>query len=50
MGTKDNKTLFILLGIGLGIGVYYYLCKRKNESSTQNKSVENKSVEETTEQ
>jgi|LakMenEpi03Aug12_release.lakeMendotaPanAssembly.Ray.scaffolds.fasta_scaffold08988_15 hypothetical protein len=45
MGTKDNKTLFILLGIGLGIGVYYYLCKRKNESSTQNKS-----VEETTEQ
>jgi hypothetical protein len=45
MGTKDNKTLFILLGIGLGIGVYYYLCKRKNESSTPNKS-----VEETTEQ
>jgi hypothetical protein len=45
MEKKDNKILFILLGIGLGIGVYYYLCKRKNESS-----VTNKSVEETTEQ
>ena len=45
METKDNKMLFILLGIGLGIGVYYFLCKRKNESSTSNKI-----VEETTEQ
>jgi len=45
MESKDNKMLFVLLGIGLGIGVYYFLCKRKNQSSSSNKI-----VEETTEQ
>jgi LPXTG-motif cell wall-anchored protein len=37
MEKKDNKTLFILLGIGLGIGVYYFLCKRKNKTQKINK-------------
>jgi hypothetical protein len=40
MEKKDNKMLFVLLGIGLGIGVYYYLCKRKNELSASTKMVE----------
>ncbi len=40
MEKKDNKMLFILLGIGLGFGVYYFLCKRKNESSTTNENIE----------
>lgn len=40
MENKDNKMLFVLLGIGLGIGVYYYLCKRKNELSASTKIVE----------
>ena len=40
MEKKNNKMLFILLGIGAGIGIYYFLCKRKNESSASNKSVE----------
>ena len=40
MEKKDNKMLFVLLGIGLGIGVYYYLCKRKNELSASSKMVE----------
>ena len=40
MEKKDNKMLFVLLGIGLGIGVYYFLCKRKNELSASNKMVE----------
>ena len=25
---KNNKTLYILLGIGAGIGMYYFLCNR----------------------
>ena len=40
METKNNKMLYILLGIGAGIGVYYYLCKRKNNASATTKSVE----------
>jgi hypothetical protein len=45
MESKDNKMLFVLLGIGLGIGVYYFLCKRKNQLSSPSKI-----VQETTEQ
>jgi hypothetical protein len=40
MEKKDNKMIFILLGIGLGIGVYYFLCKRKNESYITSESTE----------
>ena len=41
METKNNKMLYILLGIGAGIGVYYYLCKRKkNATDTTTKNVE----------
>jgi len=25
---KENKILYILLGIGAGIGTYYFLCNR----------------------
>jgi len=37
METKNNKILFVLLGIGAGIGVYYFLCKRKNKLYASNK-------------
>lgn len=42
MQNKDYKMLYILLGIGAGIGVYYFLCNRlKNkQKSTQNEYVE----------
>lgn len=28
---KDNKLLFILLGVGAGVGIYFFLCSRKNK-------------------
>jgi hypothetical protein len=42
METKNNKMLYILLGIGAGIGVYYFLCNRlkKQQSTTSSKVVE----------
>jgi hypothetical protein len=40
METKNNKILYILLGIGAGIGVYYFLCKRKKQTPIVNKSSE----------
>jgi uncharacterized protein HemX len=40
MESKNNKMIFVLLGIGLGIGVYYFLCKRKNQLSSSSKIVE----------
>ena len=42
METKNNKMLFILLGIGAGIGVYYFLCNRwkKQQSANTTKEVE----------
>lgn len=36
MNKKDNKMLYILLGIGAGIGVYYFLCNRwKNKQQEE---------------
>lgn len=32
---NDNKTLYILLGIGAGIGVYYFLCNRWKNKQQQ---------------
>ena len=42
METNNNKMLYILLGIGAGIGVYYFLCNRwkKQQSTTSSKVVE----------
>lgn len=43
METKNNRYFYILLGIGVGIGVYHVLCNRfKNKIATQNKNIENK--------
>ena len=40
METKNNKIIFILLGIGAGIGVYFYLCNRwkKEQDSIGNEN------------
>lgn len=37
MENNNNKLLYILIGIGAGIGVYYFLCNKlkKDESSNQ---------------
>jgi hypothetical protein len=34
---KENKILYMILGLGVGIGVYYFLCNRlkKELESTQ---------------
>ena len=40
MEEKNKKILYILLGIGAGIGVYYLLCKRKKQTPIINKSSE----------
>lgn len=40
---KENKTIYILLGIGAGIGVYYFLCnrwKKQNEAQVPQQIVE----------
>jgi len=31
MESKNNKTIFIILGVVAGIGIYYYLCKRNKK-------------------
>ena len=35
MEEKNKKILYILLGIGAGIGVYYFLCNRKKNKSSE---------------
>jgi hypothetical protein len=41
---NDNKTLYILLGIGAGIGVYFFLCKRWKEKQGQQIAMQNQQV------
>jgi hypothetical protein len=33
---QSNKTIYILLGIGAGIGVFYFLCNRWKNKQEQN--------------
>jgi hypothetical protein len=40
MEEKNKKILYMLLGIGAGIGVYYFLCNRKKQTPISNKSSE----------
>jgi LPXTG-motif cell wall-anchored protein len=32
---ENKNLLYILLGVGAGIGVYYFLCKRKKQMAEQ---------------
>lgn len=37
---KNNKTLYILLGIGAGIGTFYFLCNRWKKKQEMNQYIQ----------